>query len=463
MTTRVFISYKSEYRDFAIRLRDKLHGWGYTTWFDQDDIPPGEVFYMAIQEGLGECDLMLGVITPEAMASRQVLAELHYGFERNYLLPLLYRQAELIYFLSILSYIDFTGSEDEGFERLQTALKANLPLHDVLPPSAPVLGDIVPPGEALREEADESVGAAPPPAAAPEPEVAAEIPMPRARRSAAAPDLAKKETEEAQPVAAGTERSTMLQKMHEFWIEGVLEPALHAGDTGLGWRLQPEAVLRHEEYGDVTLPSDADVGEIYAGMQRELLILGAPGAGKTTMLLHLAQELIDAARQDPAQPIPALFNLASWAATPEPLASWLMDRLRLKYQVPKQTARGWLDHDRLSLLLDGLDEVADDQREACVTAINTFREAHPQVDMVVCSRNEAYDSLTEKLDLRGAVLLQPLSDDVIESNVAAPELAGLRQLIEIQFTGPRDGAHTFPAQGAGGGLSRRALQRADRL
>jgi hypothetical protein len=38
MTQQVFISYKSEYRDIAIRMRDALKYWGYKTWFDQDDI-----------------------------------------------------------------------------------------------------------------------------------------------------------------------------------------------------------------------------------------------------------------------------------------------------------------------------------------------------------------------------------------------------------------------------------------
>ncbi len=43
-TLSAFISYKSEYRNAAIRVRDALQSWGYATWFDQDNITKGEYF-----------------------------------------------------------------------------------------------------------------------------------------------------------------------------------------------------------------------------------------------------------------------------------------------------------------------------------------------------------------------------------------------------------------------------------
>ena len=45
------------------------------------------------------------------------------------------------------------------------------------------------------------------------------------------------------------------------------------------------------------------------GLGRSLLILGAPGSGKTTMLLELTRQLLERARKNDDQPIPIVFNL----------------------------------------------------------------------------------------------------------------------------------------------------------
>lgn len=76
MTTqlRAFISYKSEYRDIATRVRDTLQSWGYTTWFDGDNIRD-ELWRDEIQKGLESSDVVIGIVTPEALVSREVLSE----------------------------------------------------------------------------------------------------------------------------------------------------------------------------------------------------------------------------------------------------------------------------------------------------------------------------------------------------------------------------------------------------
>jgi predicted NACHT family NTPase len=44
-----------------------------------------------------------------------------------------------------------------------------------------------------------------------------------------------------------------------------------------------------------------------------LLILGAPGSGKTTTLLELARSLIAASEAHADEPVPVVLNLSSWA------------------------------------------------------------------------------------------------------------------------------------------------------
>src|SRR5690606_28117308 len=130
-------------------------------------------------------------------------------------------------------------------------------------------------------------------------------------------------------------------------------------------------------------------------------ILGAPGGGKTVLLLQLAEKLLQQARSAPDKAMPVVFNLSSWAAERKPLGEWLVDELRQKYQIPKAVAQEWVEGEQLLLLLDGLDEVAAGYREACVAAIIAFRQQYRTVDMAVCSRSEDYEALTAKLDVRG--------------------------------------------------------------
>src|SRR5262249_36420729 len=119
---QAFISYKSEYRDFALRLRDTLHSWGHRTWLDVDDIPKGSYFRTEIERGLASSDIVIGVMTPEALESREVQPEFDYAYNKGNLLPLLYRRVTLPYHLQSRQYIDFTKDETQGFRDLQQAL-----------------------------------------------------------------------------------------------------------------------------------------------------------------------------------------------------------------------------------------------------------------------------------------------------------------------------------------------------
>jgi predicted NACHT family NTPase len=65
-------------------------------------------------------------------------------------------------------------------------------------------------------------------------------------------------------------------------------------------------------------------------------------------------------------------------------------------------------------LLDGLDEVALNQRQACVEVINQFRRGHGLLPIAVCSRIADYDAVGTKLRLRNAVVVQPLTRSQIQ-------------------------------------------------
>lgn len=237
----------------------------------------------------------------------------------------------------------------------------------------------------------------------------------------------------------GRNRRAMLQNVRNFWIKGVLEQSLYSGATvrpGMavdsGRVDNPlNALIREVGRSDRRLPITTPLLEVFDQFNGKLLVLGDPGSGKTTVLLELARDLLVRAEADTAHPIPVVFNLASWGQSQKPLAEWLVEELRTKYQAPQQVAQNWVDGDSLLLLLDGLDEVPQARREECIEAINTFRHEHGFVDLIVCSRTADYDALTTRLLLNGAVVLQPLNDTAISEYISqlGPEMGTVRTML----------------------------------
>ena len=235
-------------------------------------------------------------------------------------------------------------------------------------------------------------------------------------------------------------RTNMLALVENTWIKGVLEKSIH-GAAMLALELVEEAeavkrpwdsVLRVPGQKDQPLPLDMELTQIFDEANETLLILGQPGSGKTIMLLDLCCSLIGRALEDDNQPIPVVFNLSTWSETYKTLDEWLVAELKSKYNVTKTVAEPWLKQSALCLLLDGLDEVAADQREACVQAINACRKSHDFLKLAVCSRTTDYENLSTKLELDQAISIRPLSADQIDAylNGAGPELQAVRRTLQ---------------------------------
>lgn len=394
MPDSIFISYKREDEAFARLLRDHLLQWGHRVWLDVIDIPSGaqagtKGWDDAIHHGMKSSNVVLGVMTSASLASENVLDEWGWAISAQRRLFLLWleniSEEDIPPRYGRLQRIDLRDNLAHGLEKLRTAIDNPIKL-------------LVEPVHSIPSDKPLTVFYA------------------------------------AHPT--DTNRLRMLQKVEDYWIKGVLENTVQH-NTPLDLALAPartDTVLRHVDYGDYVLPNTTAIDQIFNEMNRELLILGAPGAGKTFTMLQLAQALISEARRDPRANIPVVFNLSSWAAGHKPIQHWLIDELRTTYQISRKVATTWVENGVILPLLDGLDEVAESLRESCVEAINSFRRLFPYVDLVVCSRIADYEILAQRLNLQGAVVLQPLSLEQIEHYLAAAELAGLREVIAYDAT-----------------------------
>lgn len=236
-------------------------------------------------------------------------------------------------------------------------------------------------------------------------------------------------------------RQALLNKVRTFWVEGVLETSLQdqvlieldleerADAVVSSWTRE----LATTDEVQQPLPKGTNVISIFDQLdeRRMLLILGEPGAGKTTTLLELTRNFVNRAEQGLDYRIPVVFNLSSWAEKKQQIGYWLVEELNSKYQVPKSIGADWVEKQELLLLLDGLDEVKAEHRESCVAALNDFHQNHAP-EMVICSRIKDYQELSNRLNFQSAVYLKPLTPEQILHylNRINADLTGLRALIK---------------------------------
>jgi hypothetical protein len=238
-------------------------------------------------------------------------------------------------------------------------------------------------------------------------------------------------------------RQVMLQRVKLLWLKGVLEESLHGAELlDLNMSIRPNAVAGAQAPGwqqgdefDTSLPLGTKIYQVYDEAGGALLIMGSPGAGKTTTLLQLVTNLVQRAELDESQAVPVVLSLATWQGD-KPLSDWMVDELANQYEVPRKLGREWVGNGRLLPLLDGLDEVEQDLRLDCAQAINQFRSQHSLIPLVVTSRSQDYKALDLRLKLSQAVVLQPLSMEQIDLYLASvgKRLAGLRAALQTDGT-----------------------------
>jgi energy-coupling factor transporter ATP-binding protein EcfA2 len=218
-----------------------------------------------------------------------------------------------------------------------------------------------------------------------------------------------------------TNRKHMLKRVRSIWIDGLLEHSLHqAVLTDLGLHEQPDALHNpyRREVQETNLPAHplplgTSLLQVYDEAEGEVLLLGESGSGKTTLLLNLARTLVQRAEDNEQLPLPAIFPLTSWAQQRHPFATWLVEELSTRYQVPKLVGRAWVMRGQLLPLLDGLDEMASADCCACLEAINEYHQRHAGVPLVLCSRKHEYMAQPVRVQLQKAVMIQPLTEQQI--------------------------------------------------
>lgn len=124
METKIFVSYSRKNNDFVERLHTDLIAEGFDMWLDQKKIQPGQDWAEAIQQALQECELLLAILSPESVASREVQAEWNeFISEKKNIIPILFRPCKVPYRIRLFNWIDFSVGYEVGFKKLISTLK----------------------------------------------------------------------------------------------------------------------------------------------------------------------------------------------------------------------------------------------------------------------------------------------------------------------------------------------------
>lgn len=174
-----------------------------------------------------------------------------------------------------------------------------------------------------------------------------------------------------------------------------------------------------------------------------LLVIGPAGYGKSVALLDIAQHLAHTGGFG----APVVFHLGSWRAGDD-LAAWMV-RVLCDPTGPlpgaKRVVSRWVRDGRIAPLLDGLDEIVDDDlRRACVAAVNAFvHHAVASTAVVVASRPAEYTAISRPraacLAVNAAIELQALRPALVTgrlADVAADDGRGAQGLADLVGSQP---------------------------
>ncbi|GAA2251784.1 hypothetical protein GCM10010232_44850 [Streptomyces amakusaensis] len=162
-------------------------------------------------------------------------------------------------------------------------------------------------------------------------------------------------------------------------------------------------------HGDGRADDEGIAAVLHRVASQRLVILGAPGAGKTVLALNLVLHLLDHRRE--GDRVPVLLSLGSWHPARETLHSWMARRLaeddpalRTRSGSGTTLGRELIASGRVLPVLDGLDEMPPQLRLEALAALS--RQLGRGEPLVLTCRADEYQRTVEGAVLTAAAVVE---------------------------------------------------------
>ena len=179
------------------------------------------------------------------------------------------------------------------------------------------------------------------------------------------------------------------------------------------------------EYVDIANPSDkrSSIVDIYQKNSSVFLfLLGGVGSGKSTSMRELTLRLIESEllKQEGVENInfPIFLPLREWFDKKKPIKVWLAEYLTNREHIhlglSRQLIQYWAREGKFILLLDGLDDMSEEDSCKCLMAIYKWQRETNSSPLIISCQIDRYEALREDKSFfkagATAVVIQKLND-----------------------------------------------------